>query len=82
MSLSKKILEASDCLTVKIVSLDTENPYSITHAKRVDTRFGPTSLLSISDSEFTLKKVFLPRRYSDVFTDAIIDRLSSNKAKL
>jgi hypothetical protein len=60
MSLAKKFLEASACHTVKIVSLDTEKPYPITHA-RVGTRFGPTVLLSIRESELALK-VFLPRR--------------------
>jgi hypothetical protein len=79
MSLAKKFLEASACHTVKIGSLDTEKPYPITHA-RVGTRFGPTVLLSIRESEFALKKVFLPRRYSEVITDEDIERF--NKAKL
>jgi hypothetical protein len=80
MSLAKKFLEASDCHTIKIGSLDTEKPYPITHAQSVGTRFGPTVLLSIRESEFALKKVFLPRRYSDVTTDGDIEHF--NKAKL
>jgi hypothetical protein len=82
MSLAKKFMEASTCLTVKIGSLDTERPYNITHAQRVGTRFGPTILLSIRDSEFTLRKVFLPRRYSEVVSDEDIDRINSHKARL
>jgi hypothetical protein len=69
MSLTQKFMEASTCLTVKIGSWETERPYPITHAQRVGTRFGSTVLLSIRDSEFTLRKVFLPRRYSEVVSD-------------
>jgi hypothetical protein len=79
MSLAKKFLEASACHTVKIESLDTEKPYPITHAQRVGTRFGPT-IPSIRESEFALKKAFLPGRYSEVVTDEDIDHF--NKAKL
>jgi hypothetical protein len=75
-------MEASTCLTVKIGSLETERPYPIKHAQRVDTRFGPTVLLSIRDSDFTLRKVFLPRRYSEVVSDEDIDCINSGKAKL
>jgi hypothetical protein len=41
MSLAEKILEAFDCHTIKIGSLDTEKPYPITHTQLVGTRFGP-----------------------------------------
>jgi hypothetical protein len=82
MYLARKFLEASACITVKIESLDYEKPYPIQHAQRVGTRFWPTVLLSICDSEFTLKKVFLPRSYSEVVTDEDIDRINSGRAKL
>jgi hypothetical protein len=81
MSLAKKFLEASACLTIMIGSLDTEKPNTMTHVQRIDTRFGPTVLISIRDSEFALK-MFLPRRYSEVVTDEDITRFNSNKAKL
>jgi hypothetical protein len=82
MSLAQKFMEVSACLTVTIGSLDTEKPYPIQHAQRVGIRFGPTILMSIRDSEFTLKKLFLPRRYSEVITDEDIDRINSGRARL
>jgi hypothetical protein len=82
MSFAKTFLEASACHTVKIKSLDTETPYSNIHAQRVGTRFLPTFIPSIRESEFALKKVFLPRRYREVITDEYIVRFNSNKAKL
>jgi hypothetical protein len=82
MSLAQKFMEASTCLTLNIVLLDTERPYPIKHAQSSGTRFGPTVLLSIRDSEFTLRKVFLPRRYSEVASDEDIERINSGRAKL
>lgn len=79
MSLAKKFVEASSCHTVKIGSLDTGKPYPITQAQRVGTRFGPTVLLSIRQSELGLKKLFLPRRYSEVITDEDIERFNQGK---
>jgi hypothetical protein len=77
MSLAKMFLGASE-----LESLDIEKPYLIRQAERVSTRFGPTGLISTCDSEFALKKVFLPRRYTEVVTDEDIDRFNSNKSKL
>jgi hypothetical protein len=82
MSIAQKCLVASSCITVKIGFLETEKPYPIQHAQRVDTRFGPTVLLSLRESEFTLRKVFLPRRYSGVVSDEDIDLINSGRAKL
>jgi hypothetical protein len=81
MSLAKKFVEASSFHTVKIGSLDTGKPYPITQA-RVGTRFGPTVLLTIRESELDLKKVFLPRRYSEVITDEDIERFNLGKLYL
>jgi hypothetical protein len=82
MSLAKKFVEASFCHTVKIGSLDTGKPYPITQAERVCTRFGPTVLLTIRESELGLKKLFLPRRYGDVITDEDIERFKLGKLYL
>jgi hypothetical protein len=65
----------------KIGSLDTEKTFPITHVQRFATCFGST-VLSIRDSDFALKKVFLPRRYREIVIDEDIDRFNSNKAKL
>jgi hypothetical protein len=82
MSLAQKFVEASACPTVKIWSLDAEKPYQITHAQRVGTQFGPTVLLTIQESELGLKKLFLPRRYSEVITDEDIERFNQGKLSL
>jgi hypothetical protein len=81
MSLAKKFVEASACHTIKIGSLDTEKPYPITLA-RVGTRFKTTVLLSIRESEFGLKKLFLPRCYNEVITDDDIERFDQGKLNL
>jgi hypothetical protein len=79
MSLAKKLVESSSCDTIKIGSLDHGKPYPITQAQRVGTRCGPTILLTIRESELGLKKIFLPRRYSDVITDEDIESFNQGK---
>jgi hypothetical protein len=59
-----------------------DRPYPITRAELVDTRFGPTVLLSIRDSAASIKKVFLPRRYSAVETDQDILAINSGTSRL
>jgi hypothetical protein len=82
MSLAQKFVEAFACPTLNIGSLDAEKPYPITYAQRVGTRFGPTVLTSIRESEFALRKEFLPRRYSEVITDEDVERFNHGKLKL
>jgi hypothetical protein len=81
MALNQKFQEAFTCHTIKIGSLQTDRPYPITHAERVNTRFEFAVLLSIRDSTFTIK-VFLPRRYGEVVTEVDIASINSLTAKL
>ena len=82
MSLVTRFQEASTCYTIKIGSLQIDRPYPITYGERIDTRFGPAVLLSIRDSTFSIKKVFLPRRYSEVITDDDIAGINSARTKI
>jgi hypothetical protein len=82
MALVARFKEASTCYTIKLSSLQNDRPYPISHAERIDTRYGPAVLLSIRDSSFSLKKVFLPRRYSEVMTDDDIADINSGQTKL
>lgn len=50
MELNKKIQEGPSCHAIKISSMEVDGKYPILHAERVITKFGPTVLLSIKDS--------------------------------
>jgi hypothetical protein len=44
-------------------------PYPIESAEKIQTRYGETILLTLKESTQTFVKVFLPKRYGDLFTD-------------
>ena len=66
------------CDVVHVSSLKVEQSYPIVKVERVKTRYGETVILSIGDPQnlsvkdltHALMKVFLPKRYVAVITDA------------
>ena len=73
---------ASSASIVKIDSLKTNHGYLITHVEKVGTRFGPSVLATINESEQAAVKVFIPKRYSSVFRDTEIDEINNSKIRL
>jgi len=59
--------------TLLVSSFEVDRKYPITHAKRIVTKFGPTVLMSIRDTPFYTVKVFMPKRYGSVFSDADVE---------
>jgi len=64
--------------TFSVSELDINRKYRILKAERLITRFGPTVILNVNGEYAASVKIFLPRRYSDVFTDTDIERINSN----
>jgi hypothetical protein len=56
-------------LPIKVNCLVGDQPYLITCVEHCDTRYGSAVLLIIQKSVNSLKKLFLPRRYSNVIID-------------
>jgi len=67
MDLAKKFEDATSCHSVNINFLDTDKMYPIVRAKRITSKFGPTILLIIQNSESTTVQIFLTKRYSAFF---------------
>jgi hypothetical protein len=82
MDLRKKSQDVGSCITLPVDRLQVDKKYSIEFAKRVYTRFGPTILLTLADPVLRPLKVFLPRRYADVFSDADVEDINSSKVRL
>jgi hypothetical protein len=80
MSLAAHFQQTSSNYTIKLNRLVKDQQYPITCAKRDTTRFGPAVLLTIWESENSLK-VFLPRRYSEIMTDEDLTNVNSGKEK-
>jgi len=67
MELSKKFQEATSCYMIQIGLMEADRKYPI-HVERAITKFGKTVLPSLRDLPFKIVKVFLPKRYSSVFS--------------
>ena len=65
MDPAKKFEEATSCVT-NISSLDIEKMYPIVPAKRITTKYGPTVLLTVRDSESSVVQIFTPKRHCSV----------------
>jgi len=82
MALSQRFSDVS--CDVHISTLKVNLSYPIVKAERVKTRYGETVLLSIRDPQNlsvrdltpALLKVFLPKRYATVITDADISSIN------
>jgi len=81
MDLGKRFQE-STAYAVSIASLEPQNRYPIVRAKRLTTRFGMSVVFTLRSSDTNVVHVFLPQRYSDVFTDADIHSINSGAVEL
>ena len=83
MALSQRFSDVS-CDVVHISTLKVNQSYPIVKAERVKTRYGENVLLSIRDPQNlsvrdltpALLKLFLPKRYAAVITDADISSIN------
>ena len=78
MDLNQKFDGVTCDTTVSFSELDVNRKYSILKAKRLTKRFGPTVILTVKDGGAAPLQIFLPRIYSDVFTDTDIEQINSN----
>jgi hypothetical protein len=82
MSLATRFQQTSSNYIIKVNCLVKDQPYPITRAERCDTRYGPAVLFTIRESENSFKKVFLPRRYSEIMTDEDLTNINYGEEKL
>jgi len=83
MDLPRKFEAGTSSRSINISELDTDKKYPIISAKRITTKFGPTVLLTIHDSDSAAAlQIFLPKRYSEVISDDDIDKRNKNSVSL
>jgi len=56
--------------------------YPIVRVKRLNTKFGPTILLSTRDSDENIIHLFLAKRYIDVVPEDDMDKINSKAVSL
>jgi len=75
--LAKRFEEATAYATVNVNSLEPHRLYPIFRAKRISIKYGPSVVLTLRISETSIVQLFLPKRYSEVMSDADMDRINS-----
>ena len=73
-----KFQQVSISRLVPASSLTVDRRYPILEGYRADTRYGPTVILKLSETEDNTLKICLPKRYVDVLTDQDITDLNSS----
>jgi len=82
MDLAKRFEEATVYATVNINTLEINKLYPIFRAKRMSTKYGPTVLLSIRESEARIVQLFLPKIYYAVISDEDMDKINTKPVSL
>ena len=54
---------------VSISSIYQDTRYPVLHTERVEMKYGTSVQLTIREAEENIVKMFLPCRYSEIFTD-------------
>jgi hypothetical protein len=82
MDLRKKIAEIEAFQYMSVGSLQTDRPYPILRAERIATRYGPSVMLSLSDSPDRIIRVFIPKRFYSSFSDENVEDINSKAVNL
>jgi hypothetical protein len=81
-NLSKKFEEAASSHTIQINKVVVDRKYPVIKTEQMSTKFGSTVLLNLKDEQYKIVKVFLPKRYSSVFSDEDIEFINLLKISL
>jgi len=82
MDQAKRFEEATAYATVNISNLQTNILYRIVGARRMITKYRPTVLFSIRDSESRIVQLFLPKIYYAVISHADMDKNNTKRVSL
>jgi len=61
---------------VKIPQLTRDRPYPVVKARRVTGQYGSTILLTLISEGDVHLKVYLPKRYADLFDDVDVEEIN------
>jgi hypothetical protein len=82
MILCERFAETLSTQAINIGSLDKETPYPVVRAERMKTKYGDSILLTIKMSPGKVASIFLPKRFTPVFSDADIDSINNGRVKV
>jgi len=82
MDLAKKFEKAASCKMININSLGKEKQYAVVRTKRITSKYRPTVLLTVRDSESCVLQIFLPKSYCAVISDDDMDEINNSAVSL
>jgi len=78
MDLAAKFELATSSQSISIRDLVVDRKYPVVHAKRIVTKFGQTTLLTVQDSDSATNLQILPKRYSEMISEDTINKINNN----
>jgi len=72
MDFAQKFEGITYATNISVSELDVNLKHRILQVRRLTTRFGTSVILTVKNENAAPVQVFLPRRYSDVFSDTEI----------
>jgi len=79
MELGAKFEVATSSQSISIRDLVVDKKYPIVSAKKITTKFGPSTLLTLQDSDSAATLlIFMPKRYSEVNSEDDIMKINNN----
>ena len=82
MDLKHRFSEADVTDVIRVSEMQVGRKYPITRARRIDTKYGGSVLLTLLEGDGHFVSVFLPKRYAAVLTDEDIDKIRSKHVNL
>ena len=82
MDLKLRFSEADVSDVIKVSEMQIGRKYPITRARRIDTKYGKSVLLTLLEGDGHSVNAFLPKRYAAVLTDDDIDKIRSKRVNL
>jgi len=79
---SRIIQEPTACTSVNKNCLEINKLYPIVSGKSITTKYGPTVLPSIWESEESIVQIFLLKRYCAVISDVDMEKINSKTVSL
>ena len=79
MALSTHFQAIASGNIVRLDTLEIDRGYPVTYARRLTTQYGPTILLTLQKGEAEENvKVYMPKRYAEIFTDVDIEDINNS----
>ena len=79
MSLGQHFYNVASGQEFSIHTLEMDRPYPVLFARRLQSQYGPTVLLTLQAEENINVKIYPPKRYADGFDDQDIEDINTDK---